>query len=343
MPLVTMSPVFASGMQFTSDGKPLSGGKIYAYVGGSNSILKTTYANQAGSVANANPIVLNSSGRLPTAIWLISSETYNLVLTAPDGTTVLEQYDYVAGGVTQAYVDQLFATLSGLYLPITGGGITGSLSVLGGTALKNTNVVGTLAVSGTSTLGVVNATSVTATLNANSQKITNVITPTAATDAANKAYVDASGTDYSLPAGVILYVAVNAVPTGYLHANGDSVSRTVYSRLFEAIGTTFGSVDAGTFNLPDLRGNFIRGIDYGRGLDPSRTFGSNQTDSFESHIHNDITLGGSSKDNGDPASHVVTSDEELNGFRAMTGSFTGATGGTETRPVNIALLPIIKT
>lgn len=79
------------------------------------------------------------------------------------------------------------------------------------------------------------------------------------------------------PAGSVMAFAANTAPGGYLKANGAAVSRTTYARLFAAIGTTFGAGNGSTtFNLPDLRGEFIRGWDDGRGADTGRVFGSAQ-------------------------------------------------------------------
>lgn len=59
--------------------------------------------------------------------------------------------------------------------------------------------------------------------------------------------------------------------------HGQAVNRTQYAGLFEIIGTTHGSGDGSTtFNVPDLRGEFIRGVDAGRGVDPARALGSKQ-------------------------------------------------------------------
>lgn len=89
-----------------------------------------------------------------------------------------------------------------------------------------------------------------------------------------------------IPAGQIIYVGFSSAPTGYLKANGAAVSRSVYASLFTAIGTTFGVGDGSTtFNVPDLRGEFIRGWDDSRGVDVSRAFGSAQADAFKSHSH----------------------------------------------------------
>jgi microcystin-dependent protein len=130
-------------------------------------------------------------------------------------------------------------------------------------------------------------------------------------------------------AGSVIYVAKNTAPTGYLKANGALVSRTTYAALFAAIGTTFGVGDGSTtFGLPDLRGEFIRGWDDGRGVDSGRVFGASQLDDLKSHSHSIQTFGGSS---GTYAS----------GSLGLNSS-TGATGGSETRPRNIALLACIK-
>ena len=79
------------------------------------------------------------------------------------------------------------------------------------------------------------------------------------------------------PAGRIAWFATSTNPIGWLVANGQAVSRTTYSRLFAAIGTSYGSGNGTTtFNLPDLRGEFIRGADLGRGVDPGRQQGTVQ-------------------------------------------------------------------
>ncbi|MET3476296.1 phage tail protein [Variovorax atrisoli] len=86
--------------------------------------------------------------------------------------------------------------------------------------------------------------------------------------------------------GMVCYFAQSTPPAGYLKRNGAAVSRTTYARLFAKIGTTYGAGDGSTtFNLPDGRGVFDRGLDDGRGLDPGRTLGSYQDSSNLSHAH----------------------------------------------------------
>ena len=75
--------------------------------------------------------------------------------------------------------------------------------------------------------------------------------------------------------GDVYYRAVDDSPSHSLYCDGSAVSRTTYADLFAKIGTTYGAGDGSTtFNVPDLRGEFIRGWDDGRGADPSRVFGS---------------------------------------------------------------------
>lgn len=95
-----------------------------------------------------------------------------------------------------------------------------------------------------------------------------------------------AGTNSFMPAGAVQLFAMNSVPAGWLECNGAAVSRTTYANLFAAIGTVYG-VGNGvtTFNLPDLRGRFVRGFDNGKGTDPGRAFGSNQDDTNKSHNH----------------------------------------------------------
>jgi microcystin-dependent protein/cytoskeletal protein CcmA (bactofilin family) len=72
--------------------------------------------------------------------------------------------------------------------------------------------------------------------------------------------VPTNGTFNLIPAGTILTTVTSSVPTGYLYCDGTAVSRTTYSRLFTAIGTTFGAGNGTTtFNVPNFLGAFLRG------------------------------------------------------------------------------------
>lgn len=82
--------------------------------------------------------------------------------------------------------------------------------------------------------------------------------------------------DALLPAGEVHTFSTETPPNGYLECNGQAVNRTTYSRLFTAIGTMYGSGDGTTtFNVPDYRGQFLRGFDNSSGIDLDAT---NRTD-----------------------------------------------------------------
>jgi microcystin-dependent protein len=151
-------------------------------------------------------------------------------------------------------------------------------------------------------------------------------------------------------AGEVCFFATSSPPIGFLAADGSAVSRTTYATLYSAIGTTFGAGDGSTtFNLPDLRGRFPRGYDNGAGVDPGRAFGSVQADSFASHNHgvNDPTHAHSSSAaaSGNQILAAGSNGAAINGSStgyASTGITIQSTGGTETRPKNVALLACIK-
>ena len=79
----------------------------------------------------------------------------------------------------------------------------------------------------------------------------------------NTGVVEVLGVNVSTitPAGAVIPYAGSSEPTGWLFARGQSVNRTTYAALFAAIGTTYGSVDGSSFNLPDLRGRAVAGRD----------------------------------------------------------------------------------
>jgi len=92
---VNLSPIGNSEQFFDNNGVPLSGGLLYTYQAGSSTPL-ATYTTISGTVANAIPIVLNSSGRLDNEIWLTYGYFYKFVLQTSTGT-LLGTYDNIYG------------------------------------------------------------------------------------------------------------------------------------------------------------------------------------------------------------------------------------------------------
>jgi phage-related tail fiber protein len=87
--------------------------------------------------------------------------------------------------------------------------------------------------------------------------------------------------------GAVMPFAFTTPPTGWFECDGSALSRTSYQALFDKIGITFGAGNGSTtFNIPDLRGEFLRSWDNGRGVDSGRGFGSWQKGSPYHHDDN---------------------------------------------------------
>lgn len=138
------------------------------------------------------------------------------------------------------------------------------------------------------------------------------------------------------PIGTIIMHGANTAPDGYIECDGSAISRTTYARLFQVIGTTFGAGNGTTtFNLPDMRGYFARGWANTSSVDSGRAFGSTQQDELKSHQH---IMKKINRQTGTSATGFFAMDD--NGTDGSEN--TEATGGTETRPKNVALLYVIK-
>jgi hypothetical protein len=99
-PSVWFSPAMNESQFLDNNGNVASGYYIQQYEAGSFSVYQSTYSDNTGLTPNANPIQLDSSGRLPAGVslWLDSTKTYNLVLTTDyDGINVIRYFDNVSG------------------------------------------------------------------------------------------------------------------------------------------------------------------------------------------------------------------------------------------------------
>ena len=92
---VNLSPIGNGQQFFDNTGLPLNGGLIYTYQAGSTTPL-ATYTDVNGTVANSNPIVLDSSGRLPNEVWLTYGFNYKFVVKTSAAVT-LGTYDNLYG------------------------------------------------------------------------------------------------------------------------------------------------------------------------------------------------------------------------------------------------------
>jgi hypothetical protein len=92
---VNLSPIGNGQQFFDNTGLPLNGGLIYTYQAGSTTPL-ATYTDINGTIANSNPIVLDSSGRLPNEVWLTYGFFYKFVVKTSAAVT-LGTYDNLYG------------------------------------------------------------------------------------------------------------------------------------------------------------------------------------------------------------------------------------------------------
>jgi hypothetical protein len=92
---VNLSPVGNAFQFFTNNGAPLNAGKIYTYQAGSTTPL-ATYTDNAGLVANTNPIILGTDGRPPSQIWLTEGFFYKFILKDSNDVTI-QTYDNLYG------------------------------------------------------------------------------------------------------------------------------------------------------------------------------------------------------------------------------------------------------
>jgi microcystin-dependent protein len=166
-----------------------------------------------------------------------------------------------------------------------------------------------------------------------------------------------------VPPGAVMPFATATPPNGWLPCDGGVVSRTTYSLLFFCIGTTFGAGDGSTtFNLPDLRGYFVRGSGTNADGTAAGTFGAKQADAFQGHIHTtsgELPTNNSSAGYKLPSSTVNVATGNQTVFKGtldgaviyhshtISGPSTDGTNGaprtaSETRPRNIAMLYCIK-
>lgn len=352
---------------FDNAGAMLRAGKLYFHEAGTSNLL-TTYANLAGTVANTNPLVLDGYGRLQESVYLGDSDSHaNYKETLTTSTTAIIApwpIDNIPAAEPTVAV-QSFAALQLTWVQKTNAQspILLTASDLGKAFECDT------------TSGDIEFDLPAASL------CTNKGFWFEKTAAANAVIIDPNGAEaiddvadslvfvdknvltgmfsngaewYSVgrretPGSVKMWPTATA-PSGWLECNGAAVSRATYSALFAIISDDYGAGDGSTtFNLPDMRGRFARGWAHGSTNDPDRAtrtdrgdgttgdnVGTKQADMFESHVHGLLH---------DP-SNITQVPNGVTGYYAYAlpdTSNTNATGGNETRPININMMFIIKT
>jgi len=366
-------------------------GKIFT----ANEIVTPTNLNALGvpTVSNiVNADISASAAIADTKLEQISTtnKVANSATTATNANTANAIVARDASGNFSA--GTITASLSGNSSTATSWATSRNLSLTGDVTATLSNVNGSANVSANATIANLSITTAKiADANVTTAKIadSNVTTAKIADSNVTTAKIANGsvtavklGSDiFLVPPGAIMPFAMNYAPSGWLAADGAAVSRTTYATLFAAIGTYYGVGNGSTtFNLPDLRGYFVRGSGTNADGTASGAFGLKQADGFKSHTHTENSAGshthtGSTNTAGSHthtisegskssvAGGLLTSGDDYTtiAYTSQTTSAGGehshwlaidsggdhthtinATGTTETRPANIALLYCIK-
>ncbi|WP_254492345.1 phage tail protein [Bartonella sp. B1099] len=165
----------------------------------------------------------------------------------------------------------------------------------------------------------------------------------------------------SFSPGFIGTFASEKIPSGWLLCDGREYSRKSYANLFAVLGEIWGKGDGKTtFNVPDLRGMFLRGLDSGKNIDKGRLLGSRQEESFKAHTHEGKTDSTGKHQHSFPETENRIFEANWGDVKRYAALFLiktmltdpagehehkvllQKTGGDETRPVNMAVVYAIK-
>lgn len=168
---------------------------------------------------------------------------------------------------------------------------------------------------------------------------------------------------FFIPTGSVLMFAASGVPTGWLECNGSVLPINNYTKLHNVIGQNYKTISTlntlSSFQIPDLRGEFVRGWDNKKGVDSGRQIGSSQNGTGIRYLI-DQYVGGASYPLGTFAINMGEIDGRTSGYPTQTftvGSDTtfyqaqntiaksgnGDNNMAIVRPRNVALVYCIKT
>ena len=245
---------------------------------------------------------------------------------------------------TQQATDNLLAAKAPLLNPVFTGTVSGVTKAM----------VGLESVDNTSDVNKPVSTAQQTALNLKAPIVSPALTgtPTAPTAPAGTNNTQIATTAFvntnSIPTATIIIQPINNIPSGFLECNGAALSRTAYADLFAVIGTTYGAGDGSTtFSIPDSRGEFIRGLDNGRGIDLNRNIASAQGDAIR-NMTGTIKMSNPNQGGTGVFSNTSTAGADANswgGGSCATVIFDASTvvpTANEARPRNIAMMYCIK-
>lgn len=307
----------------TTANAPLNGGKAYFYLT-TTTTPATVYEDAALGTPLSNPVVANSAGFFPELVYLDPTKTYRCKVTTSAGATIFDAdpINTAEGGTGIETAD------------IADGAVTGDkladLAIedkLGYTPADDADVLALQTLTGALT-GVVmpflRSSAPTGWVKGNGGTIGDA--SSGATTRANADTADLFALIWALDAtNFPITTSAGAASTRGATAAEDYAA---HKRL----------------PLPDLRADFVRGLDDSRGVDTSRLLGSEQLDAFQGHIHK-TPLNTNFTGSGTPAFEdgSTPSYTDYNSGSPVTDGVNGTPRtAAETRPRNIALLYCIK-
>lgn len=380
----------------------LPGAKLYFFTAGTSNAL-TVYQDSAGTTPHAIPVVADSAGRF-APIYTPNGTAYKYELRDSAGT-LIEQADNVPGPVDLTTVTVEFAKWK---LPIlsksasytvqstevgklhlvdtTAGSVTVTLpsAVLYADktiVFEKTASTGTISIQAASGDVIYAPTSSGTSYQMKYQGEWAVLAPAAGswrvitsrpvTGSITADLLSSSISGSFMRAGMVTVWPVDGtLPSGYLDADGSAISRTTYAELFAIYGTKYGAGDGSTtFNVPDYRGEFLRGWANGSSNDPDRAsrtnrgdgttgdvVGTKQASELKTHTHtatasttvtvtpsaaSNFLADGGSTQAGSGTAIDLPLPVTANTSAATTVTVNNYSGTTETRPRNVAVRWVI--
>ncbi|MCP1611679.1 hypothetical protein J2848_003357 [Azospirillum lipoferum] len=309
---------------------------------------------QASSTPNAFVIELENGSAYSFGAELLTITFSGITVASTAGTVVVQIQEVLKGGSPtecSVWMPKVAATFP-VSLVAQGGSLqAGSAQITG---IETASITSEPNQNATAQLTTVTATTVNATtVAATTVGATTVNAPTVNTTTVNATTVNANG---AIPVGGIVPYAgpVNGpLPNGWFLCDGSAVSRTQYAALFNVINTLYGTGDnSTTFNLPDYRGMFLRGVSAGTNLDldfEGRTAQNNGNNTGTANPNNNNGIGTRQADQFASHTHTYWQSVYVNSDGNWSGGDwnnaleqTQPTGGSETRPKNVYVYYLIR-
>lgn len=300
------------GQRFTTAGAPLNGGKAYFYLTGTLT-LEDVFEDDGLVTPLANPVIADSSGHFPELVYLDPTKTYRMILKTSADVTISD-----ADPINTAQ---------------SGGGVDGATinaDSIPGTALEPTAIEDRLGFTPQESFAALTDHEINVLL-----RRVGIVEPYFGTATIAGALLCNGGTIGSALSGASSLASADAAELFALLWAWAAADSPILDSA--GAGATRGANAAADFaankrlTLPDLRGEFIRGLDLSRGIDAARAIGSYQADTLKAHAHTYYSV----------RTDIANGGQSVVGATG-SGSTTGSTGDTETKPRNVALTYIVR-